>query len=55
MNVEVHAPSKLVLVVSLVLAVLALLCYFVAPDTPVGFWIAILAYAVTALNCMVKT
>jgi len=42
MNVEVHAPSTLVLVVSLVLAVLALLCYFLVPAAPIGFWIAIL-------------
>jgi hypothetical protein len=55
MNVEVHAPSTPVLVVSLVLAVLALLSYFVAPDTPIGFWIAILAYVVMGIGTMVKT
>ena len=55
MNVEVHAPSTPVLVISLVLAVLALLCYFLVPAAPIGFWIAILAYSVMALGTLVKT
>jgi hypothetical protein len=54
MKVEVHAPSTLVLVVSLALAVLALLCFFVVPGTP-GFWMAIMAYCVMAMGTMVKT
>jgi hypothetical protein len=47
----------LVLVVSLVLAVLALVCYFVVtPDNVhVAFWISIMAYVVGALGTTVKT
>ena len=41
--------------ISLVLAALALVCYFVGPITPIGFWIAIMAYVVLALGSMVKT
>jgi hypothetical protein len=46
-----------VLVVSLVLAVLALVCYFVVtPDNVhVAFWISIMAYVVGALGTTVKT
>jgi hypothetical protein len=57
MDIEIHAPSMLVLVVSLVLAVLALVCYFVVtPDNVhVAFWISIMAYVVGALGTTVKT
>jgi hypothetical protein len=57
MDIEIHAPSLLVLVVSLALAVLALICYFVVtPDNVhVPFWMAIMAYVVAALGTMVKT
>jgi hypothetical protein len=55
MSVEVHAPSTLVLVVSLALAVLALVGYFGAPGTPLGFWMAILAYFVMGVGTVVKT
>jgi hypothetical protein len=57
MEIELHAPSQLVLVVSLALAVLALICYFVVTPATVAipFWIAILAYAVAALGATVKT
>ena len=57
MNIEVHAPSMLAVVVSLALAVLALICYFVAsPDNMhIAFWVSILAYVVGALSTMVKT
>jgi hypothetical protein len=55
MELEIHTPSMPVLVVSLVLAVLALVCYFAAPITPFGFWIAIMAYVVLALGITVKT
>jgi hypothetical protein len=56
MNIEVHAPSTLVLVVSLALAVLAIVSYFVAPnDLHMAFWVSILAYVVAALGTMVKT
>jgi hypothetical protein len=57
MDFELHAPSMLVLLVSLALAVLALICYFVVTPATVGipFWIAIMAYAVAALGTTVKT
>jgi hypothetical protein len=57
MDIEAHAPSTLVIVVSLALAVLALVCYFVVtPDNmPVVFWISMMAYVVGALGTMVKT
>jgi hypothetical protein len=56
MKIEVHAPSTLVLVVSLALAVLAMVSYFVAPaDIHIAFWVSILAYVVAALGTMVKT
>ena len=54
MKIEIHAPSTLVLVVSLALAVLAIIGYFVA-DAHVAFWIGILAYVIAALGSMVKT
>ena len=57
MEIEIHAPKPIVLVTSLVLAVLALICYFVADPSTVhlAFWVAILAYAVAALGTIVKT
>jgi hypothetical protein len=56
MNIEVHAPSTMVLVVSLALAVLAVIGYFVSPTgVHISFWVAILAYVVAALGTMVKT
>jgi len=55
MTIEVHAPSTPVLVASLVLAVIALLAYFLTEGTPVPFWSAIMAYVVMALGSMVKT
>jgi len=52
MDIQIRAPSTLVLVISLALAVLALVCYFVVtPDnvhTP--FWMAIMAYVVAAIG-----
>jgi hypothetical protein len=57
MNVEIHAPSTLVLVVSLALAVLGMVCYFVATpnNLHVAFWLVIMAYVVAALGTLVKT
>ena len=57
MSVEIHAPSTLVLVVSLALAVLGLVCFFVATPSNVhiAFWLAIMAYVVAALGTVVKT
>jgi hypothetical protein len=57
MNINLHAPSMPMFVVSLVLAVLALLGYFVTIPyiTLYGFLLAIIAYAVLALGNVVKT
>jgi hypothetical protein len=56
MKVEVHAPSQILLVVSLALVVLALICFFVPPaGAVVGFWLAILAYCVMGIGTIVKT
>ena len=57
MDIEIHPPSTLVLVISLALAVLALVCYFVVtPDNVhTTFWMAIMAYVVAALGTTVKT
>jgi hypothetical protein len=57
MEIEAHAPSTLVIVVSLALAVLGLVCYFVVtPDNmPIAYWVSMMAYVVAALGTMVKT
>ena len=57
MEIEFHAPSQLVAIVSLALAVLALVCYFVAPpgNVSIAFWLAILAYVVGGFGALVKT
>jgi hypothetical protein len=57
MEVGIHAPSTPALVVSLALAVLGLICFFVmAPDNlDIGFWIAMMAYVTLALSTTVKT
>jgi hypothetical protein len=55
MGIEIHAPSTLVLVVSLALAVLALISYIVAGNAVTAFWSAIMAYVVAALGTTVKT
>jgi hypothetical protein len=54
MKVEIHAPSTLLLVVSLALVVLALICFFWAPGTTAAFWIAIAAYCIMGLGTIVK-
>jgi hypothetical protein len=54
MNVELHAPTTLLLVVSLVLIVLAILFAFVV-STSGGFWLALAAYLVMGLSTIVKT
>jgi hypothetical protein len=53
MKIGIHAPNKPPVVVSLLLAILALIGYFV--DTPAAFWIAMFAYIVGALAVLVKT
>ena len=56
MDFELHAPSMLVVVTSLV-AVLALICYFVATpgNVHVPFWLAILAYLVGAFGTTLRS
>jgi hypothetical protein len=54
MQVGIHTPSWPVVIVSLILAILAIIGYFVGA-IDVGFWIAIFAYVVGALGVMVKT
>ena len=53
MEIGIHAPNKLAVIVSLVLAVLAIIAQFVA--SPAAFWIAIFAYLVGALGVVLKT
>jgi hypothetical protein len=57
MDFELHAPSMLVVVTSLVVAVLALICYFVATpgNVHVPFWLAILAYLVGAFGTTLRS
>jgi hypothetical protein len=57
MEIELHAPSHMVLVVSLALAVLALVCYLVATPATLGiaFWMALMAYVVAAGGTILKT
>jgi hypothetical protein len=57
MEVGIHAPSTPALVVSLALAMLGLICFFVmAPDNlDIGFWIAMMAYVTLAVSTTVKT
>ena len=56
-TMELHAPSMWVFIVSLIIAVIAVISVF----TPIpyistyGLWVAILAYIVLALGNLVKT
>ena len=52
MKIEIHAPSKPAVVVSLLLAILALIGYFV--DSSFAFLIAMFAYLVGALSVLVE-
>ena len=52
MKIGIHAPSKPTVVVSLLLAVLALIAYFV--DSSFAFSIAMFAYIVGALGVLVE-
>src|SRR3974390_3870011 len=51
-KIGIHAPSKPALVVSLLLAILALIGYFV--DGSLAFFIAMFAYIVGALGVLVE-
>jgi hypothetical protein len=53
MKIGIHAPNRPPVIVSLLLAILALIGYFV--DAPAAFWIAIFAYIVGALAVLVET
>ena len=58
MSIGIHAPSLISVVVSLALAVLAVICFFVITtpaDMHYAFWISIMAYVAGALGVMVKT
>jgi hypothetical protein len=54
---RLNAPTKMVFLISLVLAVLALVGYFV-PTVPYlhtyEFWLALAAYVVLAAACVLK-
>jgi hypothetical protein len=53
---QLNAPTQVVFIISLILAVLALIGYFVAIPflTAYAFWIAIIAYVVLAAGCLMK-
>jgi len=52
MKIGIHAPDKPPVVVSLLLAILALIAYFV--NTPAAFWIAMFAYIVGAVGVITE-
>ena len=54
MNIETHAPSQIILIVSLGISALALVCYVIlAPSA--AFWMALMANAIMVLGTLVKT
>ena len=54
MNIEIHAPSQIILIVSLGISALALVCYVIlAPSA--AFWMALMANAIMVLGTLVKT
>jgi hypothetical protein len=53
MEIGIHEPNKLVVIVSLLLAVLAIIVHFVG--SPAAFWVAMFAYLVGAFGVLVKT
>ena len=54
MEIETHAPSQPVLVVGVVVALLALVLYFLSGGSG-AFWLMTLAYVVASLGTVVKT
>jgi len=52
MEIELHAPSMVVLVGSLFLAFFALIGFLL---TPIAIWLAFVAYVVLAFGTIVKT
>jgi hypothetical protein len=55
MAVEVHAPSQPVLVVGVLVAMMALILYFIGPNTHTAFWLMSAAYVVASLGTVVRT
>ena len=55
MAVQVHAPSQPVLVVGVLVALLAIIYYFVGTNTHYAFWLMTLAYVVASLGTIVRT
>jgi hypothetical protein len=53
---QLNAPTQVVFIISLILAVLALIGYFVAIPfvTAYAFWLAIIGYIVLAAGCVMK-
>ena len=53
---QLSAPTQVVFIISLILAVLALIGYFVNIPivTQYQFWVAIAGYVVLAAGCMMK-
>ncbi len=50
------APTQVVFLISLIIAIIALIGFFVAIPvvSAYAFWIAIIAYVVLALGCVMK-
>ena len=56
MNVDVHAPSWPVLIVGVLVALLAIIYYFVpGANVHYAFWLMTAAYVVASLGTTVKT
>jgi hypothetical protein len=56
MNIEVHAPSQLALVVGVLAALIALVIYFLpGASVHAAFWLMTAAYVVSAIFTVVKT
>ena len=56
-GIDVHAPSQPVLVVGVLVALLAIILYFVpgVANADYAFWLMTLAYVVSSLGTMLKT
>ncbi len=54
--VETHAPSQPVLVAGVLVALLAIIHYFIpGSNASISFWVMTLAYVIAALGTVVKT
>ena len=53
---DIHAPTQMIFVISLILAALAVVAHFVAIPyaTEYRFWLAVAGYVVLAAGCLVK-